>query len=61
MAVGARFHKGEFTIILSWGARFSEGQGVLNSQTGLDCFFCTRVISVVALLLIIHITMYILK
>ena len=47
------------------GAEFSEGQEDLNSQRGArflraTMFFCKCVISVATLLLIIHITMYIL-
>ena len=64
MALGVRFQKLRGGWLLSRGVKFSEGQGELNSQMGLDSlellFFCKSVISVATLLLIIRITTYIL-
>ena len=66
MALGARFQKLRGALLSGGGTEFSEGQGELNSQRGLDSrglatmFFGKRVISVTTLLLIIHVTMYIL-
>ena len=66
MALEARFQKLRGALLSGGGAEFSEGHGELNSQRGLDSrglatmFFGKRVISVTTLLLIIHVTMYIL-
>ena len=65
MALGATFQnlRGSLTIreaeFSEWqgGAKFSEGAKFSRATM----FFCKRVISVTTLLLIIHITMYILK
>ena len=67
LALVARFQKlrGDLTSRGGGGPEFSEGEGELNSQRGLDSpratmFFCKHVNSLATLLLIIQITMYIL-
>ena len=64
MGLGARFQKRRVEPYYQWGLNSKRGRGGLTSQRGPDsqglpCFHA-NVFSVATLLLIIHITMYIL-
>ena len=66
MALGARFQKLREGGLTIRGAEFSEGQVGAKILEGArllraTVFFCKCVISVATLLLIVHITTYILK